>query len=367
MADGRPAHAEQLTRALKQILGVVLISWERILRVGLVTAGVALLTTEIVSCVVTRTFPPPSPTHLVAIALAFALGYGVAVTVLFAMVLRGAITFIRHLEGEVVADARAVEAFAERVVERREHTSQPTAPAARVPEFFRPLKSPKPFSPPPPRVVVGGATAAAAAAAASVQRDVAAELLPLHTVYRDVRRDPDDAIIRAPAAAFASLPVLAAHLPRIGWANDESRLRSVTQPRPEAPPAPWQVVAELPPETSPDARVDEAETLAEAPLSADTMDEDRRGTPDIPGLIPRGHRSASDTRPLPAITRPLPAITRPLPTPSGERAGGLWARVSHALVGKPGELGAGDERHDLAESQPLFEHEILSEDAWLSG
>ena len=46
----------------------------------------------------------------------------------------------------------------------------------------------------------------------------------------DVRRDPDDAIIRTHAPALQSLPVLATQLPRIGWTYDDNQPQIAPQP-----------------------------------------------------------------------------------------------------------------------------------------
>ncbi len=114
MTDGRLAYAEDLIRVSRQVVGVVLLSWQRILRVGLITAIVVLLATEIVACLITSSFPPPPATHLVAVALACALGYGAAVTMLFGMILKGGITFIRYLEGDAELGVHAASVLARR-------------------------------------------------------------------------------------------------------------------------------------------------------------------------------------------------------------------------------------------------------------
>ncbi|MGE5333965.1 MAG: hypothetical protein ACM3N4_04630, partial [Nitrososphaerota archaeon] len=90
------------------------------------------------------------------------------------------------------------------------------------------------------------------------------------------------------------------------------------------------------------------------------------GTIDVPGLIPRGWRRNSRT------TRPLPVVTRPLPDARDARAGGLWERVSQALVGQTigvdvgGESDIGQLLPDggVAERDP---DDGAAEDAWLNG
>ena len=85
MTDGRPTYAEEITRVFRQVVGVVLVSWRRILRAGLVSGALALLGAEIAACLVTGSFPPPTAAHLAAVALALAIGYSVAATMLFAL------------------------------------------------------------------------------------------------------------------------------------------------------------------------------------------------------------------------------------------------------------------------------------------
>ena len=97
----------------------------------------------------------------------------------------------------------------------------------------------------------------------------------------------------------------------------------------------------------------------------------------MPGLIPRGWRyNSGATRPQPAVTRPLPKVTQPLPgpgsspTPGGGRPGGMWKRVSQALVGQPdtSESVAGER---VAQPLPMSDAlgdalpQIAPEDAWL--
>ena len=87
----------------------------------------------------------------------------------------------------------------------------------------------------------------------------------------------------------------------------------------------------------------------------------------MPGLIPRGFRSDSTTRPLPAITRPLPQDTQPLRAPGGVRSGGLWERVSQALVGQSGAPGIADSGSEASLDEPPVLGEVMPEDAWLNG
>lgn len=407
MTDGRPTYAEEITRVFRQVVGVVLVSWRRILRAGLVSGALALLGAEIAACLVTGSFPPPTAAHLAAVALALAIGYSVAATMLFALLLRGGVRFIRYLEGDVTVGAEVASAFAQREAREArdlgasvwrilwggEKRSQ-TAPRPTLPARARPIRHPRP--------VVSPGGVAGTAAVAVVGLDVARIALP-RDFQPDVRRDPDDAILRAPALTMHSLPVLASRLPRIEWTYDDQSAphplpvasvpastptTSATPATPTAPVSPVtspEPVSEtvaapipLPPSPAPDAgngrlRSSRQESDRSRDVGEDSPAPERPGgTPDAPGLIPRGWRRPD--RPD-AATRPLPAITRPLPTPSGARSGSLWERVSQALVGETAPATApgvqAETEAEIAEdgrpATPPAHDEVTPEDAWLNG
>lgn len=386
MTDGRLTDAEMLTRVSRQMIGVVLVSWQRVLRRGMLAAVVTLLIAEIAACLVTGSFPPPPSAHLVAGLLALVVGYCLAVTALFALLLRGGVRFIRRLEGDITVGAEAASVFAQRDVGdlgagvrrivsrvRDNHTAKTPRPS--VPSRARPTTTPRP--PIPARAIANPV------AVATVGLDVARLAIP-RNLPADVRRDPDDAIIRTPPPAMQSLPVLAARLPRIGWTYDEqsmpspaSRSSSLASPLPTpAPSIPLTTQtsssvtdpAPVPASNAPDVEpLPPAAATSEGTAVSDAPDAPER-TPDAPGLIPRGWRRAG------ASTRPLPAITRPLPTPSGARSSALWDRVSQALVGQsqsatsaaqPADAEAIREEFD-AEHTPL-PGDVVPEDAWLNG
>lgn len=378
MTEGRLAYAEELTRMSRQIVGVMLVSWQRILRVGLFSAIVTLLASEIVACVLTASFPPPPMAHLIAGALAFAAGYNVAITALFAMLLRGGVRFVRHLEGDVSVGASVATVFARREVgdlgagarrlfsghNQRQQAPRPALSARGRPD--RPAIQPRP-------------AVSAQAAVAAVGLDVARVAMP-RSLPPDVRRDPDDAIIRTPAPALQSLPVLASRLPRIGWTYDEYQpafqplptpVPSATPASPASPaPAPTPVADTMADDTenptpAANATPQPASSIAsEEPLTAreePTTVVATVGTPDAPGLIPRGWRRTDTT------TRPLPAVTRPLPAPGAARSGGLWDRVSQALVGQATTDTATEASEDTTPTQPQVAADVAPEDAWLNG
>jgi hypothetical protein len=383
--EGRLAYAEELTRIFRQVVGVVLLSWQRVLRAGLITAAIVWSMAEVVACVITSSFPPPGLTHLVAMALAVAVGYGVALTLLLGMLLRGGVRFIRQLEGEVEIGAHVASDFVRREVGGLSATirriAESGAPA------FDPVTGRRMTGRPivKPRTSHGPAAMSASAAVAAVRLDVARAsvrqspsasapmaALPYNT-RPDTRRDPDDVIIRAPAQTLPSLPVLASHLPRIEWTYD-GELPPVTRAPSDVSashdddvPSVPVLATSLPPD-------DVATTLAapeasEVPATPETPgDVGTAPTPDVPGLIPRGYRADNSTRPLPAITRPLAATTRPLTPPDGARApggvrsGGLWERVSQALVGQPAPP-----ENDARQDEPPLAGEVMPEDAWLNG
>ncbi|HEU4785579.1 MAG TPA: hypothetical protein VFS83_19725 [Ktedonobacterales bacterium] len=380
--EGRLAYAEDLTRIFRQVVGAVLLSWQRVLRAALITASIVWSITEIVACVVTSSFPPPAVTHLVAVALAFAVGYGVALTLLLGMLLHGGVRFIRQLEGEVEVGARVASVFVRReagglgaTLRRIAESGEPKFNAANMAALRR--TSGKPVA--KPRASYGSVASAAVAAVgldvarASVRQTPSPSVLVAALPYNarpDTRRDPDDAIIRAPAPDLPSLPVLAAHLPRIEWVYDE-KPPPVTRPFAPAsvehdddvPSVP--VLAASLPSSDLIAAQDSPEFSAASDTSSETG---TTATPDVPGLIPRGYRADSSTRPLPAITRPLSANTRPLPppddsrVPGGTRSGGLWERVSQALVGQ-----SAPSEYDARQDDPPIVGEVMPEDAWLYG
>lgn len=382
MVKGRLAYAEDLTRVFRHVIGVVLLSWQRILRMGLIMGSLALLVTEIVACLVTTSFPPPPATHLVAAALAFSFGYGAAVTMLIAMLLKGGIVFIRQLEGEVEIGTRSASVFS------RREAGDLSAGIRRVVNEQRRRAAMKSQSIGTQHTHSQVATrrVVASAAVGAVGRDVAHSAVSRGSVvFRplgaqpDTRRDPDDAIIRTPAPSLQSLPVSASRLPRIEWTYDETPMRPApTQPpaTPPTPPTPWRDTPDTPdtrPLSSESLPITQNQPLvvvtpsepvpADATLEPTEVPVESDRTPDVPGMIPRGmYRSRITTRPLPAVTRPLDETTGARP-PGGVRSGGLWERVSQALVGHPG---APDPQDDMHESQPLAVNDPISEDAWLN-
>ncbi len=386
MIEGRLTYAEELTRIFRHVVGAVLLSWQRVLRVGLVTAAIVWLLTEIVACVMSSSFPPPAVTYLVAAALAVAVSYGVALTLLLGMLLRGGVRFVRQLEGEVEIGAHVASVFARREVSglgatfrRIVESGAPTVNTAMGGgTSHRPTVK--------PRTSRGPAVSATSAAVTAVGLDVAratvrqspttpepTAALP-YNAQPDTRRDPDDAIIRAPAPELPSLPVLASHLPRIEWTYDE-KLPPVTRAPlvvstaqdADVPVVPVLATTLTPDDMATTLGAPEAQEAQEAPATPENAD-DSGNTPDVPGLIPRGYRADSTTRPLPAITRPLSANTQPLTPPDGARApggvrsGGLWERVSQALVGQPASAD-----HGARQDEPPLAGEVMPEDAWLNG
>lgn len=382
--EGRLAYAEDLTRIFRQVVGAVLLSWQRFLRAGLITAAIVWLLTEIVACFVTSSFPPPAVTHLVAVALAGAVGYGVALTLLLGMLLHGGVRLIHQLDGEIEGGARVASVFAKReagglgatirrIVESSGRKVNPATMATLRRTSGRPNARPR---------ISRGPAASTSATVAAVGLDVARATIrqtpslsePMtalpYNARPDTRRDPDDAIIRAPAPELPSLPVLAAHLPRIEWAYDEKLPPMTREPllasaphNDDVPSVPILAVSLSPNNLT--ATHDASESSVASDTSSDTG---TTATPDVPGLIPRGYRADNSTRPLPAITRPLSANTRPLTplddsrVPGGVRSGGLWERVSQALVGQ-----SAPPEYDARQDEPPIAGEVKPEDAWLNG
>lgn len=380
--EGRPTYADELTHIFRQVVGAVLLSWQRVLRAGMITAAIVWSMAEVVACVITSSFPPPGLTHLVAVALAVAVGYGVALTLLLGMLLRGGVRFIRQLEGEVEIGAHVASVFARREVGGLSATirriAESGAPA------FDPVTGRRMTGRPivKPRTSHGPTAMSASAAVAAVGLDVARAsvrqspsasapmaALPYNT-RPDTRRDPDDAIIRAPAPTLPSLPVHASHLPRIEWTYD-GELPPVTRAPADVSAAHDDDVPSVP-VLATSLPPDDATTMMDAPATSASSetpaDAGTTPTPDVPGLIPRGYRADNSTRPLPVITHPLASTTRPLTPPDGVRApggvrsGGLWERVSQALVGQPAPP-----ENDARQDEPPLAGEVMPEDAWLNG
>lgn len=346
MTEGEQARAEELVRVFRQVVGVVLISWQRIFRVGLFSAVLAILMTETVACEITGAFPPPPSTHLVAGALALVLGYGVSLTMLIGMLLKGGMSLIRQLEGDVEIGAHAASVFAQREVgdlgagiRRFFGKGNAEAKTTIIRSNIRPIGKPRP--------AIATRNVAVASVVAAVGRDVARNIVfpdtqdafpPPLSAKPDTRRDPDDANMRTPAPAFQSLPVLAAQLPRIEWTYDDRVLPRPLAPSP-TPPDREQDLVFVAPLSANTAHAPEAPDVHDVPESVEATGR----TPDVPGLIPRGwYRAASVTRPLPAVTRPISKVTQPIfasetaRTSGGVHSGGLWERFSQALVGQPG-------------------------------
>jgi hypothetical protein len=380
MSDRQQMSAEALTHAFRQIVGVVLVSWQRVLRVGLLTALAAMIATEGVSAYMTASFPPPPVTHLVAVALAFALGYAVAITTLAALLLKGGLRFIRHLEGDAQVGAKAAAIFAKREVgdlgaKLRRTYGGASRRATAHPAIARVA--------PKSRPVINGRVVAASTLAGTVglevARDVARNTMPRVKPPSDVRyieppgsrRDPDDALIWTPVPGLQALPVLATRLPRIEWTYDDRPLPTPAgnsvYASPDTAPQPNQSPWASPPEAVAALRAEHLPTHPESMQVQHDAGEPGipHGTPDVPGLIPRGwHRNGSVTRPIPAVTRPLPAVTRPLPTVGGGRSGGLWNRVSNVLVG---ESDSSEAMTYAFDGHPSFEGDVFADDAWLNG
>ncbi|MGH2515511.1 MAG: hypothetical protein ACRDHP_07630, partial [Ktedonobacterales bacterium] len=103
--------ARVLGTAAKHILHSLRRAFIVISITGLVVALIAAIATEVISGVLTHSFPTGS-THLAAAALAVAFGYAAAMTVAIAEILRGMIIAIELLvkESEKLAEEAAKEA-----------------------------------------------------------------------------------------------------------------------------------------------------------------------------------------------------------------------------------------------------------------
>jgi hypothetical protein len=263
-------------RFLKHAVGILIVCWQRMLRAAVIAALIGLIGTEAVSSLSTGEFPPPMLTHLVAAALALALAYCAALTVFIYEIFEGSIEIVHMLMGEAEAGTRAAAAIAEHE-------------AGDVRDGLRRLVGLRAKSPPAER------TTAAHARRRRSQPDLEAE------------GDEDEPIL-PPLPRVTALPVPASRLPRIAWTYEE--------PIPTLPPLP---------------------TSDRAPGHSPTAPATELHEPTSERLQPRATRPlGSTTRPLGRATRPLSGVSRPRETGNG----GVWGRLSQALVGRVEEPSA---------------------------
>jgi hypothetical protein len=317
---------------LKHALGLLILCWRRMLRAAGAAALIGVISTEVLACLAAGQFPPPLLAQLVAAALALALAYAVALTVLLAELFAGTLDTIRLLMGDVEAGARAASATVEHE-------------AGNIRDSLRHLVGLR-TKPPIAASTVAAVTLSKLAARTGRGRTPAVS--PSKAPAVDV-----DLVPPRPRTLTAR-PVPASQLPRIAWTYDEPIQASppLDEPPPPLPMKPVLPAEEIAPVTTRTtlqeekldllARMDE-DTLkrritsgkAAAKLSSEPGEIARESERIQPRSIePRG---GSATRPLGSTTRPLGRVTRPLTDSSRLRettnSGGLWERLSHALVG----------------------------------
>lgn len=103
-------------RALRHMLGVLLLAWRRVVRAAGIALIVSIVVVEIVGAIATHHFPPYLLTTVVALALGIVVAYCVGVMVLVDELLKGTLDMVRAALGEVEAEARAAAIIAEREV-----------------------------------------------------------------------------------------------------------------------------------------------------------------------------------------------------------------------------------------------------------
>jgi hypothetical protein len=99
---------------MRHMVGVLILSWRRMLRAMSVAGLVGLVLAELAGSLITHRFPPGPLTHVVAVVLAAALAYSAALTMLMDELFSGAIATLRVAEGEVSAEDRSLTALAAR-------------------------------------------------------------------------------------------------------------------------------------------------------------------------------------------------------------------------------------------------------------
>jgi hypothetical protein len=101
-------------KLIRHAMGVLLLSWQRMLRFGLSVGVLAFLAAEAGAALMTRTFPPALVTHAVAMVFALVMAYAAALTVLLDELLLGLVDTVGLLEGDLRAGLRAAAVVAER-------------------------------------------------------------------------------------------------------------------------------------------------------------------------------------------------------------------------------------------------------------
>jgi hypothetical protein len=349
---------------LKHVLGLLILGWQRMLRASAIAALIGIIGTEVLACFATGRFPPPLLAQLVAAALALALAYGAALTVLLYELFAGTLDTIHMLMGDAEAETRAASATVEHE-------------AGNVRDTLRRLIG----------LPVKSLTAASAVAAVTLPTlAIRSGRGRRPTVPKREDTDVDAGLAPPHPPKVTALPVPASKLPRIAWTYDEPIHAS--PPLSEPPPQP--AARPMSPATSKHEEI-AAPAVRAMPEEGKldllaSMDEDtlkRRiassaATPQpsraLAEIAPKPERTqprptrplGSTTWPLGSTTRPLGRVTRPL-TDSGRlhettNSGGLWERLSQALVGPIEEPSGREEAETLSTSpnattSPEAEHD----------
>ncbi|HEX8982835.1 MAG TPA: hypothetical protein VF792_08705 [Ktedonobacterales bacterium] len=116
--------------ATKDVLHAFLRALRAVLVTGLIVFILVALATEVISALLTHTFPPNGMTHLVAAALGVAFGYAAAITVAIEELLRALIKAIElavaeseKLAGEAIREAEILGKKAEEELVRGAHAA----------------------------------------------------------------------------------------------------------------------------------------------------------------------------------------------------------------------------------------------------
>jgi hypothetical protein len=270
---------------LKHIIGVLLLCWRRMLRVGLITFGIGVVVAILIAVIGTGQAIPSAPALIVALLLGLALAYGAALTVLVEELILGVIDIIRMIEGDISAGAHIAEVVAEREVGEvgqglRRLIGLPvskrasTQSGAALPSLTSAQAKPQQPAPNPARSAAAvaelAATAAAAAGAATIASATphAEPAAPstASTTPASPTASTSPPSSTSPTSSTDALgpngePVPADRLPRIAWTYEHEAIRPAAA-QPAASVAP--IEEPVAPSTPSVAPIAEAAPVADA-------------------------------------------------------------------------------------------------------
>ncbi|HEX8730651.1 MAG TPA: hypothetical protein VF725_01215 [Ktedonobacterales bacterium] len=260
---------------LKHVIGVLLLSWRRMLRAGMIAFGIGFVLALLIAVIGTGQAFPGALAVVVAALFGAALGYGVAVTVLIEEFVLGVIDMLHMLEGDVAKVAHITEAVAEREAgdvtqglrrllglpisgARRPVAPPPTLRVPRTPA------NPTPTSPAPTDATLASSTGHAVNVAHLTSTAIeAAGAIGAAIASRAATSAPQSAPPE-PASGPVGEPVPADRLPRITWTYEHE---AVKPPAPASEPTPTPTVDMTTPAPSTAPTTTEPAPAVVAPLA----------------------------------------------------------------------------------------------------